>query len=132
MGTGESIRIIKRVQKKLAQLEKDVNGAEYVAVIEGIRAAPFPDLRKACFAIVRRAGGEDETAGNRPALEKKYNALKEELEKWYSIATLGTRGSKIKEGEFEDSYQNVVKALADFLALAEKEAKAEGLEEVEV
>jgi len=94
-----------------------VSSNDYTSVKEAIRKPPLTEVRRNCMILVK--GGEDGPDADN--LQSKYATFIKELEGLDSQASLGMRGRK--NIEMADNYDGTVKALKDFLDVAEKAAE---------
>jgi len=118
VASSSALRNVKRAQKQLDTLELYVVNDQYTELKVAIREAPLSEVRKAAFTLVR--GGEDGPDADK--LTASYQKFIASLEKMDSQAGLGMRGRKLSSGELLGDYNDCLKALRDFVLVAEESA----------
>lgn len=116
LASSAALRTVKSAQKKLSSMELYISQNDYTSLKEALRVAPFADIRKACFTLVR--GGED--GPDAEELNVRYKKFMTSLEKMDSLASLGMRGRDVKNEEFYSSFTATVDALSSFVELAKE------------
>lgn len=116
LASSAALRTVKSAQKKLSSMELYISQNDYTSLKEALRVAPFADIRKACFTLVR--GGED--GPDAEELNVRYKKFMASLERMDSLASLGMRGRTVKNEEFYSSFTATVDALSSFAELAKE------------
>lgn len=115
-----NLRSIKRAEKQLSKLEFYAVENEFENMKLGLRNAPFSEVRKNCFALIRDYAGQPEQQSK---LTASYDNFIRAVEKLDNTAGLGMRGRKLDNGELLQSFQASSAALNDFIAVATQVAQ---------
>lgn len=110
-----NIRSLKRAEKQLSKMEFYAVDNDYEAIKLAIRNAPFSDIRKNSFALIKEYASQPEQQSK---LTASYEAFISSLEKMDSAASLGMRGRKLDNGALLQSYQATSLALNEWIAVA--------------
>jgi hypothetical protein len=116
VASSTALRSVKRAQKQLKDLLPSAQANDFVQVKAFLRTAPFVDVRKNCFILVR--GGEDGPKAEQ--LQATYKAFIGSVEKIDATASLGMRGRKIPDLQMSDEFLVIESTLNDFLKVAEE------------
>lgn len=118
LASSQALRNVKIAQKKLTSggVAEYVSTADYADLKAVLRVAPISDLRKACTVLVK--AGEDGPESDN--LQTTYKLFISKLEKMDSVASVALRGRTIAQADFQESYENAVAALNEFVAVAER------------
>jgi hypothetical protein len=116
-----NLRSLKRAEKQLSKLEFYAVENEYENMKLALRNAPFSEVRKNSFALIKEfAGAPDQQS----KLTASYEVFISTVEKLDSTASLGMRGRKLDNGALLQSYQACSKALGDWIAVATEVAES--------
>ena len=115
-----NLRSLKRAEKQLSKLEFYAVENEYESMKLALRNAPFSEVRKNSFALIKEYAGEPDQQSK---LTASYEVFISAVEKLDSTASLGMRGRKLDNGALLQSFQDTAKALADWIAVATEVAE---------
>ena len=115
-----NLRSLKRAEKQLSKLEFYAVENEYESMKLALRNAPFSEVRKNSFALIKEYAGEPDQQSK---LTASYEVFISAVEKLDSTASLGMRGRKLDNGALLQSFYDTAKALADWIAVATEVAE---------
>ena len=110
-----NIRSLKRAEKQLSKMEFYAVDNDYEAIKLAMRNAPFSEIRKNSFALIKEYASQPDQQSK---LTASYDAFITSLEKMDSTASLGMRGRKLDNGALLQSYQATSRALNEWIAVA--------------
>jgi hypothetical protein len=110
-----NIRSLKRAEKQLGKMELYAVENDYEAIKQAIRNAPFSEIRKNSFALIKEYASQPDLQSK---LTASYQVFISSLETMDSTASLGMRGRKLDNGALLKSYQATSVALNEWIAVA--------------
>lgn len=110
-----NLRSLRRAEKQLSKLEFYAVENEYENMKLALRNAPFSEVRKNSFALIKEYAGQPDQQAK---LNESYELFISAVEKLDSTASLGLRGRKLDKGALLQSFQATAKALSDWIAVA--------------
>lgn len=116
VASAAALRGVKRGLKDLEKTEFYAAENNYIETKSGLRSPGMNEVRKNCLVLMK--GGEDNAEAD--SLKNSYDNFVRAIERLDSQASLGIRGKK--NIELIGDYDATVKALKQFLDIAEKSA----------
>ena len=110
-----NLRSLKRAEKQFEKLELYAVANEYENIKLGIRNAPFSEVRKNSFALIKEYSDQPD---KKAKLTASYEVFISAVETLDSTSSLGMRGRKLGNGALLQSFQATSKALSDWIAVA--------------
>lgn len=110
-----NLRSLKRAEKQLGKLEFYAVENEFENMKLGLRNAPFSEIRKNSFALIKEYASQPDQQSK---LTASYNVFISAVERLDSTASLGMRGRKMDDGAFLKMFQETSKALSEWIAVA--------------
>jgi hypothetical protein len=116
-----NVRSLKRAEKQLSKMELYAVENDYEAMKLAIRNAPFSEIRKNSFALIKDFADQPDL---QVKLTASYEVFIRSLENMDSTASLGLRGRKLDNGALLQSFQTTSVALNEWIAVASAVSKS--------
>lgn len=116
VASSASLRNVKRASKQLDTMELYASTGDAEGLRAAIRVAPFSEVRKAAFTLVR--GAED--GPDAKLMTSTYQTFIRALEQLDSTAAVAVRGKKLPEGKLYALYKDTVNAMTTFVKVADE------------
>lgn len=115
-----NLRSLKRAEKQLSKLEFYAVENDYENMKLAIRNAPFSEVRKNSFALIKEFSQQP---AEQEKLTASYEIFISSLEKMDSTASLGMRGRKLEKDALLQAYQATASSFSDWIQVVTEVAQ---------